>query len=300
MSYSPPNANGQAIMANSSPVVVASDQSAIPNIASSLPVTFTTSTVQPVASTDTSSYRWVSVQVNSQGGSSTITFQGSNDNSTWVSLGLNRADNITTTGGGTGNVYTSTTATGVWYGALNCRYFRLNVTGIVSGTTAGTIVFSSAPAIVTVPTMTAVQNGTWTVQPGNTANTTAWKVDGSAVTQPISGTVTSNTNLAPSSTALNTYSVHITTNTTNTPTSSTAYISSVAISNEVGGTTSTITIQDKQGTPLKLVNGVATTALTTAPTILNFQTPIKMVSGIDIITAGAVAATVDVWVNYYQ
>lgn len=30
------------------------------------------------------------------------------------------------------------------------------------------------------------QAGTWTVQPGNTANTTAWKVDGSAVTQPVS------------------------------------------------------------------------------------------------------------------
>lgn len=39
--------------------------------------------------------------------------------------------------------------------------------------------------------MTASQGGTWTVQPGNTANTTAWKVDGSAVTQPVSiaGTV---------------------------------------------------------------------------------------------------------------
>lgn len=32
----------------------------------------------------------------------------------------------------------------------------------------------------------AVQSGTWTMQPGNTANTTAWKVDGSAVTQPVS------------------------------------------------------------------------------------------------------------------
>jgi hypothetical protein len=57
----------------------------------------------------------------------------------------------------------------------------------------------------------ATQSGTWTVQPGNTANTTPWlitinqggnsatvtasnalKVDGSAVTQPVSGTVTSN------------------------------------------------------------------------------------------------------------
>lgn len=32
----------------------------------------------------------------------------------------------------------------------------------------------------------ATQSGIWTVQPGNTANTTAWKVDGSAVTQPVS------------------------------------------------------------------------------------------------------------------
>jgi hypothetical protein len=39
-------------------------------------------------------------------------------------------------------------------------------------------------------TVAATQSGTWTVQPGNTANTTAWKVDGSAVTQPISGSVT--------------------------------------------------------------------------------------------------------------
>lgn len=39
-------------------------------------------------------------------------------------------------------------------------------------------------------TLAVTQSGTWTVQPGNTANTTAWKVDGSAVTQPVSGTIT--------------------------------------------------------------------------------------------------------------
>jgi hypothetical protein len=37
-------------------------------------------------------------------------------------------------------------------------------------------------------TKAVTQSGTWTVQPGNTANTTAWKVDGSAVTQPVSAT----------------------------------------------------------------------------------------------------------------
>lgn len=44
--------------------------------------------------------------------------------------------------------------------------------------TADPITFASAQAVT--------QSGTWTVQPGNTANTTAWKVDGSAVTQPVS------------------------------------------------------------------------------------------------------------------
>jgi len=52
---------------------------------------------------------------------------------------------------------------------------------------------STSPWVVS-GTVTANQGGTWTVQPGNTANTTAWKVDGSAVTQPVSiaGTVQSN------------------------------------------------------------------------------------------------------------
>lgn len=108
------------------------------------------------------------------------------------------------------------------------------------------------------------------------------------------------TNLTPVGTKLNTNSYHITTNTTNTPTSSTAYISSIAISAEVGGTTSTITIQDKQGTPLKLVNGLATTAVSTTPTVISFTSPVLMTSGIDIITAGAVAGTVDVWISWLQ
>lgn len=47
-------------------------------------------------------------------------------------------------------------------------------------------------------TVAATQSGTWTVQPGNTANTTAWKVDGSAVTQPVSGTVTATQSTATS------------------------------------------------------------------------------------------------------
>jgi len=74
------------------------------------------------------------------------------------------------------------------------------VTQPVSGTVAVSTINSVAPAFgsgvrgatvqrVTIATddvVPAAQSGTWTVQPGNTANTTAWKVDGSAVTQPVS------------------------------------------------------------------------------------------------------------------
>ena len=34
----------------------------------------------------------------------------------------------------------------------------------------------------------AAQSGTWTVQPGNTANTTAWLVTGTGGTFPVTGT----------------------------------------------------------------------------------------------------------------
>lgn len=98
-------------------------------------VSFTTTTVQAVASTDVSNYRWVSVQVTSQGGSSTVTFQASNDSTNWVSIGLMSSTSTA------GPVVQNTATTGIWHGPLGYRYFRLNVTGIASGTTAGVIEF---------------------------------------------------------------------------------------------------------------------------------------------------------------
>jgi hypothetical protein len=74
-------------------------------------------------------------------------------------------------------------------------------TKITDGTNVATVKAASTAAVATDKavvvavspnnTVAATQSGTWTVQPGNTPNTTAWKVDGSAVTQPVSGTVTS-------------------------------------------------------------------------------------------------------------
>lgn len=87
----------------------------------------------------------------------------------------------------------------------------------ISLTTAGAIRVDGSGVTQPVSgTVAATQSGTWTVQPGNTANTTPWlttisqggnsasvsasnalKVDGSAVTQPVSGTVTANQGGAP-------------------------------------------------------------------------------------------------------
>ncbi len=71
-------------------------------------------------------------------------------------------------------------------------YVAASVAGTLTGlvaTAAGLKVDGSAATQPVSGTVAATQSGTWTVQPGNTANTTAWKVDGSAVTQPVSGTV---------------------------------------------------------------------------------------------------------------
>ncbi len=84
---------------------------------------------------------------------------------------------------------------------------RTDPTGSTTQPVSGTVTANQGGAW----TVAATQSGTWTVQPGNTANTTPWlitineggnsatvtasnalKVDGSAVTQPISGTVTAN------------------------------------------------------------------------------------------------------------
>lgn len=122
-----------------------------------LSVAFTTTTAQAVASTDAGNYGWVSVQITGQGGSSTVTFQVSNDNSNWVSAALFLSSNAST------SAQSSPTTTGIWHGAIQARYFRLNVTGIVSGTTAGNVTFFSSPKGTHTLGVSAAQNGTWTV-----------------------------------------------------------------------------------------------------------------------------------------
>jgi hypothetical protein len=121
-------------------------------------VSFSTTSVANVASTDASNYRWVSVHVLTQGTSSLITFQGSNDNTNWVNFAL------AWHGGTIQAPVTFTTAAGVVYhGPLPTRYFRIAISGISAGTTSGVIEFSSLPTALNNSGVTAAQAGTWTV-----------------------------------------------------------------------------------------------------------------------------------------
>lgn len=121
----------------------AAAQAALITAPSRLEVSFTTTIAQAVASTDVSNYRMVSVHTVTQGGSSTVAFQISNDNINWVSIALNGSTSVgssspTASTGGVGVVHT---------GPITARYFRLNVTGIISGTTAGVVEFFSEGAV---------------------------------------------------------------------------------------------------------------------------------------------------------
>lgn len=146
-----------------------------------LNVAFTTTTNQAVASTNVGAMRYVSVKFTSLGTSATNTFQYSDDNTTWTNLSLWSV--TASTNAASGSVLQS--AGGNFVGVIPGKYFRINVTGISASSTTGMVTLSNTP----LHTMTAVQissfggqtlavsqSGTWTAQPGNTQNTTPWRI----------------------------------------------------------------------------------------------------------------------------
>jgi hypothetical protein len=73
---------------------------------------------------------------------------------------------------------------------------------------------------------------------------------------------------------------------------------SIVINTSNAGTSWTLTVQDKQGTPAILVSALAL-ATSQNPLVLNFgPTGIKMTSGIDVITGGTTAGVADFWIDY--
>ena len=174
MAYNPVNPNGQTSSANSAPVVIANDQSAVPvtlsgstsqtkitdgtNIVNVLKSDGTAAgqnaqLVAPaykeigsltagalnadlVPSTDVSGYSTFALQV---AGTwvGTLTLQGSNDNANFVSV-------LGTWSGNTQPVSTMA-SNGIITGSCNFRYFRVRMTSYSSGTATGTLELKTVP-----------------------------------------------------------------------------------------------------------------------------------------------------------
>lgn len=122
-----------------------------------------------VASTDVSAYAWISVHITAIATGATLTFQASNDNfATQIeNVNLARVSSSTTTS-------STTTTTGMYEGPVLFRYFRVRQTAYTSGTSTGVLELFTLPRALNTMPVTANQSGIWTVQPGNTANTTPW------------------------------------------------------------------------------------------------------------------------------
>jgi hypothetical protein len=156
---------GQKTSANSLGVVLASDQSTLntTNI-DNLSLTGLSAgalNADLVPSTDVSKYSNVSVQV---AGTfvGTLTFQGSNDNSTWSAV------NIQAITSGTSGVTSALTTTGFVVVPVFFKYFRVRMTAYTSGSATGAAQFAaSAPDSMGAVTLT----GTSTVQASTVAGT---------------------------------------------------------------------------------------------------------------------------------
>lgn len=176
-------AQGQATMAASAPVVIASNQSAVPvsgtvtanagtgpwpvtdnggsltvdgsvTVSGAVDTELTTGNMDTGAGTDTRAV--VGLVGTASGGGQLI--PGSSTDGLLVNLGAN--NDVTVTGSVTANVGAG-------------PYPVTDNGGSLTVDNAGTFAVQAA------------QSGTWTVQPGNTANTVAWKVDASSVAVPI-------------------------------------------------------------------------------------------------------------------
>lgn len=103
-----------------------------------------------VPSTDVSAYKSISVQVTAAAASGTLTFQGSNDNSTWVSVAMSPLANASPT------PVTTTATAGIWTGPVSFRYFRMRMTTYSSGAASGVAELSAAPYVAPSPNIAVV------------------------------------------------------------------------------------------------------------------------------------------------
>lgn len=91
---------------------------------------------------------------------------------------------------------------------------------------------------------------------------------------------------------------HITAKETNTVVASNTRLYNIVYNVSAAGTAWTLTIQDKQATPAILA-ATGTLSASTVPVSLSLPAPgVFMSGGIDIVTGGTTAGTLDLWICY--
>lgn len=217
MAYTPKNPNGQATMANSSPVVVASDQSKI-----KVDLTDTTANAVAIKVDNSAVTQPVSGTVTANAGTGTFTVDGS------------------------------------------------GVTQPVSASSlplpTGASTSAKQPALGTAGT---ASSDVITVQ--GIASMTALKVDGSATTQPVSGTVTANAGTGSFTVAQST-AANLKVDISGSAANTTAGLISTKIDQTTNGTTNNVTNRDATYTKQTSASGtlVANTVTTQALTVSGF------------------------------
>ena len=156
--------------------------------------------------------------------------------------------------------------------------------------------------------VTATQSGAWTMQPGNTANTTPWltslsqggntaqvtaggavKIDGSAVTQPVSGTLTVVPKTSCGTTAYDSGMVAL-------PTAAAAVTATATCVNaivfvNITASAQAVTVTDNQATPVAYLSSFQLPANSTLVYDLNFA---RMASGVKWSAANATSVNAQV------
>jgi len=204
MSYNPKNPNGQATSANSDPVVIASDQSAV-DINQAKVAGTATDTNTGVASAGTQRVVLATNQpqltnalkvdgsATTQPVSGTVTANMGTTNGLALDAtvtGLQVAQASTTAGQKGALALGATSSSAPTYTTAQSNPLSLDTAGSLR---------TNVTNSVTVGTHGVSQSGTWTVQPGNTANTTPWLVNLSTTTAG-GWSVSSQTNLTTTAT----------------------------------------------------------------------------------------------------
>lgn len=203
---------GTQVAANSVSVALASNSSpfSTQRVASTNTYTAGALNAQLVNAIDLSEYGYWSLQIAETAFVGTLTFYGSNDGTNWIGITVT---NLNTNGTATSFTVAAGTPNSAFGGAATMRFLQVTMTSYSSGTATGILTLfggdsqlsgssggggnvtvvgplgsqaSTNGVSVTIASDQAAvavkESGTWTVQPGNTPNTSAWLVQDVAAT----------------------------------------------------------------------------------------------------------------------